>query len=399
MTEYRDRTKIIQNMTAPFPDFPEYTAMLFQQSVNMRDVVVPNFYARSRAGEIFNNPMEKMETVFTTPMWSFTWYKKYAGWLTGHSCDWGKFPHTFEPVPGLEDAMDIALTQAKANVGDGILDVLTFMAELDDTVGTIASTGMKAARIFRALRKANLKALRKELSLKELRDMYLEFRYGLRPIYYDLRSIHDLLVKKRDKNDRRTSRGKHTVSVGTVYSTDVFPYYYLGPSTLHYAEVTYNTERKTDAMARSGILSYVNYDNVFIRILCELGVDRPISAAWELIPFSFMIDWFFNVGQTIQAWEPKPCFTELASWTTTEVKQTKKITVSKVNCYYHQIAQGNQSFDAPTSASFSWIQKARIPNPQLKTYPSFNLKLDAYKIADMVAIYSGLRDSKARDRW
>lgn len=34
----------------------------------------------------------------------------------------------------------------------------------------------------------------------------------------------------------------------------------------------------------------------------RLGVLNPVSVAWELVPFSFVVDWFTNVGQFIAQW-------------------------------------------------------------------------------------------------
>lgn len=34
-------------------------------------------------------------------------------------------------------------------------------------------------------------------------------------------------------------------------------------------------------------------------ILDMLGLNRPLSVVWEAIPFSFVVDWFFNVGDFI----------------------------------------------------------------------------------------------------
>jgi hypothetical protein len=35
--------------------------------------------------------------------------------------------------------------------------------------------------------------------------------------------------------------------------------------------------------------------------LSQLGLNNPASIAWELIPFSFVVDWFLNVGQMLES--------------------------------------------------------------------------------------------------
>jgi len=35
-------------------------------------------------------------------------------------------------------------------------------------------------------------------------------------------------------------------------------------------------------------------------LLGQMGLDNPLAVAWELVPFSFIVDWFVNVGQCLQ---------------------------------------------------------------------------------------------------
>jgi hypothetical protein len=38
-------------------------------------------------------------------------------------------------------------------------------------------------------------------------------------------------------------------------------------------------------------------------ILHSLGVTKPLSVIWELVPFSFVVDWFVSVGEWISSLE------------------------------------------------------------------------------------------------
>lgn len=40
-------------------------------------------------------------------------------------------------------------------------------------------------------------------------------------------------------------------------------------------------------------------DNPGLHLASQLGLTNPLAVAWELVPFSFVVDWFANVGQFV----------------------------------------------------------------------------------------------------
>lgn len=396
----RSRTDPSEVMTL---DVGRYMTVRTKSEV-FRDCEIPNFHSRSAAGEIFNNPMEKVvnETV-NYPVWGIAdGYRsgipstKYHFEGYSNRIYYLPFPTASVDVSGPDN---IALTKAHASVGDGIVDALVTGAELNETIQSLANTGIKAAKVFRAIRRFNLKALCKQFSPSEVRDQYLNFRYGLRPTYYDLRDIHEFLTYKRDKTDRRTSRGEHETSY--IYNSDTF---WNTPQesfqtwiTRPQARMCFSRETGYKVKSRAGVLSSVMYEDDISRLLSELGVDRPLSAGWELIPFSFMLDWFINVGDTIRAWEPKPHCRELASWCTTEVEEYTKSTCTAVvftDIGYKSVITSSDFSSTPHVQSRK--TRTRKVDPNLATLPSIDVRLNLAKILDMGAIWHSLRNSSTR---
>lgn len=384
---------------------PGHTMVTHSWNQKFSDCVVPNFHLRSAQGEVINNPMEKVVNETNTPPVYGEAYGHYSvqPWVhyefQGYS---DRVHHLPWPISSVDTSYEdgIAITQAHASVGDGMVDALVTGAELNETIQSLANTGIKAAKVFRAIRRFNLKALRKQFSPSEVRDQYLNFRYGLRPTYYDLRDIHEFLTVKRNKTDRRTSRGFHETSVTTESDTfwDINPVYFQSWTTRPKVRMCFKREAGYKITSRAGVLSSVMYSDDISRYLSELGVDRPISAAWELIPFSFMVDWFINIGDVIRSWEPKPYCKELASWCTTEVERYRLSTCNTViftDIGYKSVID-SQSFNALPHVE-SQVIRTRTVNPSLNVLPSINVRLNLAKIIDMGAIWHSLRKSTSRN--
>jgi hypothetical protein len=82
-------------------------------------------------------------------------------------------------------------------------------------------------------------------------------------------------------------------------------------------------EKLHDVSVRTGILYELDHRDVFGLSFKEI----PITA-WELVPYSFVIDWFVNAGDYIQAVTPKLGVKVLGSWSTTEDEIVTKTTTT-----------------------------------------------------------------------
>jgi hypothetical protein len=126
-----------------------------------------------------------------------------------------------------------------------------------------------------------------------------------------------------------------------------------------------------------------------------LGVDKLVETAWDLIPFSFIIDWFTNVGDTLSAWTPTYGFNALASWVVVEDITTQKTQLAGVDASYGSYSSWDYR-DLGTSISRPSINKVtvlkeRIPDYQRPLLPSFDLNLDLLKTLDLAIITRKIR--------
>lgn len=362
------------------------------------DVVTPNYSKRISAGEIINNPFESVRIKNTFPQ-TVPYYHYYGGKYQ-HLCEAHQVlepsAHKFEGVvtPTQYDYIDVdwstlntnrdavisaAVTSAHANIDTSEILALATAAESRKTVDSMVSIMRRTAKIAKNLRKFNIRSLRNELHPRELADRYMEARYAIRPLIYDAYGVAAAFQAERNSKIRRTFRGfeEESASISDTVETNSF-----GVLT----QAKWDRSARCTISARAGVLCDVNLTTVSV-----LGVNQPFESMWELTPFSFIIDWFANVGDTIAAWTPNAGVQQRASWVT--VRETRTLTNTLVSCRSTALTDGHTFGDAncgTMSHQREDVLVDRIVEPALSTWPQSNMRLDMFKITDLGIILRGL---------
>lgn len=368
-------------------------------AADMTDVVTPQYLKRSREGQVFCNGMTQ-NIDLTQRMKYFCDLENVAGTtrylMNGVACDVSLPLLTVPALPSLDAGLvSQAITEANANVKVADVDLMVMAAELDESVRLLHSIGRRFLKVYRAFRRFNFKALRKmrqgRISDQEaLRQAWLEYRYGIRPIYYDLKGIYKYLKRHGELAARHTARASAdsvTSSSTTSSYAGIYPY---PNGTMCRLKVYYDRWTEQSQTVRAGVLYATEFSNAFTKRLALLGVDRPMSSAWDLIPFSFIVDWFVSIGPFVASWEPKPGCNMLASWSvvTREAKAVTKVT--SIVPYY---TTGWVKCDTnPLEDSYHSVKLVeRTANPALPYLPSLNVKLSAAKLLDLAGIFLRLK--------
>jgi hypothetical protein len=108
---------------------------------------------------------------------------------------------------------------------------------------------------------------------------------------------------------------------------------------------------------------------------------------WELTGFSFIFDWFANFGSTLGSWTPNLGIKGLASWTTVEYTCVQKNNLATIangpvfdGCNYANLLSHSgfksQEIDVTT----------RTAKPDRPIVPQLKVKLDGFKLADLLII-------------
>lgn len=379
----------------------------------MDDIVTPNYRKLSGQGHILNNPMTKVVTEIRNNPCSYMYEYSWEQFL---NCDdedperdtWCAYENTVEHVDApSSDYLTIgslpeipeydssslcsrAVSKAWANVGDTNLQSLVAVAESHKTVASMVSIFTRLIKIIKKIKKLDLKGLRGEISAKELQDRYMELRYAIRPLVYDAKGMVDALTNEAiSKPTRMTFRGATTYDDGDS-STDTEHVSYYSPNTGTWTyDIVTESEWRREIFVRSGVLTELQESSQ----LNIWGLTQPVESAWELIPFSFIIDWFFNIGDVLGSWTPDYGFRNLASWYVME-----DVTYQRLSRYYTNVEMPSESPKQEYQA-VSYVRTlqncvyekvvtttTRVPNPRRSIFPRLAINLDTLKLTDLLII-------------
>lgn len=124
----------------------------------------------------------------------------------------------------------------------------------------------------------------------------------------------------------------------------------------------------------------------------DFGAFDVPRAIWELVPFSFIVDWFTPIGDWLGALTPKIGVEIYASGTVTESAKT----VTRTLTGYTPTSAGPNSWPSSpvavgTSDGVYEFQKRRKVPLVVPTFPPSKIKLGLTRLADAAALLKGMR--------
>jgi hypothetical protein len=194
------------------------------------------------------------------------------------------FSQNLVSVPGIDTRLGSAAeVQALLALKDQKINLAQAFAERAQTANLVASNAKAIAKMMMNLRRGKFGKVRP----KDIPQRWMEMQYGWKPLLSDVYGSCAALADRYSdiKHYRMTVRGKKQKDI-----TD------------HYELVE---NGGTDVVVRGKekclvSLSYVP-SNVLLRSLNEAGITNPLQLAWELMPYSFVVDWFYPIGDWLSA--------------------------------------------------------------------------------------------------
>lgn len=289
----------------------------------MSDILHPGYAKAKARGDIILSDMELSKwsrtassSYIASPFWPGWGKIVYSGDVAAMAEGAFSFSGSSSVTESMKDAV---LHKAYAKVNSSSLMLGEFVSDLDRTVGSLKRPFGGARdllekmlwHIERSRRRKTFTTLARACS-----SAWLEYRYGWKPLILDGASIieqaHNLYYKAHKKRRRFVARSGDsfpaTITGTLVVTPDVAGAYVSSGSAV------LNINRTCNAGVICEVLPQQTADQ-----LAKVMGYRPhdyVTTVWEIIPYSFVVDWFINVGDWLQAVVPVPSVNYLGNWVT-----------------------------------------------------------------------------------
>lgn len=376
-----------------------------------KDTETPAFHALKKRGAIVNNDYENVKVTTEQSLMNFLWRtcdtyngedltggRITSGWKAGSALSGGnKIPVISNDV-NLDYEIDIMLTELLSDIGSAPMQGLVTAAEMGKTVDLVhkgLGQSINALKFLKGLNPTVLKSLTKDQLPKLMKSkrfwkqvparisqQWLEYRYGYRQLHFDITN-----AMKAIKRTGKPSRERYTKVKTFTRSADET--YWNAHSSNDAWKLEFQANRSKTYEVTVGAL----VDPVFqdVQAWQAFGLDEYLGAAWELTKFSFVVDWFLNVGEKLQALSPSLSQRVLATWAVVreEDRTLRSYTGnweserSPLFAHYgkNDLVECDEAWDSVTTSTTT-----RLADPALNPIPNWDFNLNAAKIGDLLAL-------------
>jgi len=262
----------------------------------------------------------------------------------------------------------------------------TFIGELRDTLRLLKRPASSLRDYTISWAKATRKrtnSLKGKSLNKALSDSYLEYQFGVKPLLNDTRAACDALVRLYE--DVRTTRVTAVATKRFVTSV------YMGEGAYIFTNIVGDRTFNRTALVtiRAGVKAQANSTarSSIDRVLEVTGFNWSefVPTVWEILPWSFVIDYFSNVGSVLTA-----VTTDLSqlSWYSRGTKYSKVVT-----WYPRKLAENTLTERIPEQAAGGWTTSViNVTRGKNITYPSLQLQIPGIgQVTNLTALWNSLR--------
>jgi len=246
--------------------------------------------------------------------------RTYANPTTTFANGWGPDIFTFQSAPVGQndpfflDCENAAISRLNSQANAGIqANLAQTMGEYRQFGSMVKSTANRLVKSIRALKRGQFSKAADALfdgsfnmqgvysrnrirpgnptKSKSLARNWLELQYGWKPL------LHDAYEGARSLFQFLEEAGRTQTVLGTAVRNRITPFKIFGPASqsVPVGREIVNTFLQT----KFGVTYQIRPDN--FSALAQFGFTNPINLIWELLPYSFVVDWFLPIGPFLES--------------------------------------------------------------------------------------------------
>lgn len=195
--------------------------------------------------------------------------------------------------------------QLRSQIKGEAVNLANMLGEYRQAASLFGDAAFKVFTLVQAVRKRDPRILmhefysprgrlRKEIPRRLRRKLsgeYLSFMYGVKPLMQDM---HQAML---DMKGRLTDRPPLLKLDARVPQTSSWQTKWYCPLNSRQDGRKTHLERRVD----KGRAYVLLRNDILLNSLGAYGFTNPLSVAWELMPFSFVVDWWLNVGDVLSS--------------------------------------------------------------------------------------------------
>lgn len=224
----------------------------------------------------------------------------------------------------MSQAGSLALAKSYSRIDPSILLTGELLGDLDKTVSMLRRPFSGSLQLIRKMDKYKRNRLGKTYlsAIKASANAWLEYRYGWKPLIMDATAVMEnahTLLRGRLGGRSLVARAEERLVHDSTSS-------FSAAGGIPQVDSAVGMVRTQDCMrACAGVVYTLDVETVVSQLMRFGGLrayDLP-ATIWERVPYSFVIDWFANVGTWLQSITPNPNVRILGNWVTT-IRETTR---------------------------------------------------------------------------
>lgn len=304
-TIYRSGWRRSKNWINSAPSWSTYQGVEpWQLPVNWYDDVQWKFPKSSCASQVVTDPL------LNSP--ARTWWYGYGPSINDVFSGWALPAHTkatanLRSFVSLRNEAQIRLLNSAADLK---ANLPVTAAESLKTGRLLTQTATRLFHAYRNFRRGDFSGVARELHLpmSRVHQHWLEYRYGWMPLVMEVKGAAELLAESHFPRPPifRVRKRASDVQEGREYTSNAYGWQGSGQAIVTETWAS-SKQVKVDV--------WFQVQNPQHSIAVQAGLTNPALVVWELVPFSFVFDWFIQVGDWLGALSAFHGLTVLRSFT------------------------------------------------------------------------------------